>query len=197
MNILAIDPGSTLALAANFRLYGIPVYTREKVSNGIVHLYDDYMCIEFTTICIKQDSEDKKQGLVGLCPKDSNPPQRFRAYQLILEDMLKANPDIDGIVYEETKFYKGHWPNVYGRGFYAILAAFCEQYDIGLDYIDVQALKRWIFGPEYHGKRDKAAATEAMQQRYPSIRNDHEAHAVALLLCYLERKENELLQGES
>lgn len=199
--LIALDNGSTLGIASNFEIDIPPYYHNQGFSEGVQALRtpvtpDTELNVFFSSICIARSQSDKNASLSPICAKGSKPDERFFAYReillkVILDRYLKIR-NSEGyhkpfILFEKVDFIRSRFQAQYNYGYLAHLGEFCYRHDFGIDNIHAATLKAWIL-KGHKGARTKEMAHIRMRERFSEeIRNDHEAHAIALLLCYIEK----------
>lgn len=187
--IIAFDLSSTImGVAATFRPPEVFNLTRAKVSLGWRDPKIDGHRIWHSVIAISPNPETRRLELIPMCPKGSIPGHRFHAFRDILKRLLAAGVDL--VLYEYNFFVRGKIQAEYNWGMVAHLEEYCFAKGFGYDGIQQQTLKSFIFGKNHQGKRDAVAAMQAAQRRFSvTIRNDHEAHAMALIQYWREQWE--------
>ena len=108
---------------------------------------------------------------------------RFLRFRSWLDEMLKTNPSLAAVYFEEVRRHIGtDSSHIYG-GFLAHLSAWCEQYSLPYQGVPVGTIKRHITGK---GNADKQAVIAAVHARGHTPADDNEADAIAILLWAID-----------
>jgi len=104
---------------------------------------------------------------------------RFLRFRSWLDELLRNNPSLGPVHFEEVRRHAGtDAAHIYG-GFLAHLAAWCEQRRIPYQGVPVATIKRFVAGK---GNADKQAVIAAVKARGFAPVDDNKADAIAILL---------------
>ncbi|WP_250294779.1 crossover junction endodeoxyribonuclease RuvC [Wolbachia endosymbiont of Oedothorax gibbosus] len=102
----------------------------------------------------------------------------FLNFRRWLNEMRERFLDIEAVYFEEVRRHLGtDAAHCYG-GFFAVLAAWCEENNIPYQGVNVKTIKRFIAG---NGNASKSEVIEAIREKGFSPRDDNEADALALM----------------
>ena len=137
-----------------------------------------------TTVLLKGKMKGSK--VPPLCDNKSIPADRFYALGMMLDFIKDKLYTPDFVVFEYNPFLKSVYQAEANFGYLGILLERLAGWGVPFDGVKASTLKAHIFRGSPKGiKRDKAAAEIKVRESFPAVRNDHEAHAVALIDYYI------------
>ena len=99
---------------------------------------------------------------------------------LNFRNCLNSLKDISAVYFEEVRRHLGTDAALCYGGFFAVLAAWCEENNIPYQGVPVKTIKRFITGK---GNASKSEIIEAVMDKGFFPRDDNEADALALMFC--------------
>ncbi len=102
----------------------------------------------------------------------------FLNFRRWLNEMKEKFSNIEAMYFEEVRRHLGtDAAHCYG-GFFAVLAAWCEEHNVPYKGVPVKTIKRFITGK---GNASKSEVIEAIREKGFLPRDDNEADALALM----------------
>lgn len=137
-----------------------------------------------TTVLLKGKAKGFKVS--PLCDDKSLPADRFYALGTMLDFIREELYAPEFVVFEYNPFLRSVYQAEANFGYLGILLERLAGWSVPFDGVKASTLKAHIFKGSPKGtKRDKSAAEIKVRESFSTVRNDHEAHAVALVDYYI------------
>jgi len=195
MSIIALDPGTTFGIGTDIpRGLLMDRFKKEYMADNMSKPVMAAPDLNITTFCLADQPDAKKAGMKGILPKDSQPWERFKEFRQIIKGLIFLADMGTGphwFLIEKTVFVRSVKQGIYALGFYAHYCEMVHVADQGFYEILTPELKNYIFrvmlttGEKM--KRNKENSEQIIREYYPAVRNDHEAHAAAMVRMFNEQ----------